>query len=290
MSEHPIIAEFGAFVRRPKPLATGVKAQLFAENGPDADAVMGLGRTFYQDALVAVELDFDDQPGAGFDAYIRRPEPTVSGMVAVFFGENGEAADMMTALGLSRYLDRRAHVRVRLVQDADGRDVGKKKQKGPHSADAQALWRSSFFRSERVWQAIGTDAEFLDWLKTQPCCVSTKEYGPHDGDIVPAHVRRIANGAGTGHKPEFSAVALCDKHHSRAQHHKGESAVGGKEFFDTQRLRHLQRWAWDKLVSDLGFTSMTHVPPLAVARWAASKGLESYLPLEYSLAAFERVG
>ncbi|HET8550925.1 MAG TPA: hypothetical protein VFM97_00430 [Gammaproteobacteria bacterium] len=289
MSEHPIIAEFGAFVRRPKPLATGVKAQLFAENGPDADAVMSLGRTFYQDALVSVEMDFDDQQDAGFDAYIRRPEPSLTGMVAVFFGENGEAADMITALGLSRYLERRAHVRVRLVQDADGRDVGRKKQKGPHSADAQALWRSSFFRSEKVWRAVGTDDEYLDWLKAQPCCVSAREYGPHHGDIVPMHVRRIANGAGGSHKPEYSAIAGCDKHH-HLQHQSGESAVGGKDFFDTQRLSHLQKWAWDKLVSDLGFTSMTFVPPREIARWAASHGLESYLPLEYSLAAFERVG
>lgn len=59
----------------------------------------------------------------GFEAYIRRPRPTVSGMIAQFFAPNGQDADTVLALGMTRYQDCRVHVTIRLVQDADGRDL-----------------------------------------------------------------------------------------------------------------------------------------------------------------------
>lgn len=132
---------------------------------------------------------------------------------------------------------------------------------------ARELRLSSFFRRPQVWRAVGTDQEFLDWLKTQHCAASvTMGYG-HGGDVAAAHVRRVANGSGTGIKPEYSAIPLCDTHHA-AQHSLGESMIGDREWWDKKRIEYLQRWCWLKLKADLGYASWTEVPPSRLYEWA----------------------
>ena len=86
-------------------------------------------------------------------------------------------------------------------------------------------------------RAHGTDKQFLEWLKTQPCAVGSG----CEGDVVPAHVRRIANGAGTGIKPEYSAIALCNHHH-QLQHQHGESRIGGKAWVDARLIDARGDW------------------------------------------------
>lgn len=110
------------------------------------------------------------------------------------------------------------------------------------------LYQSSFFRKPEVWKAIGTDKEFLIWTRLQPCVICKSE--PAEA----AHVRRIANGAGMGIKPPYSAIPLCHEHH-RLQHEKGESEIGGKEQADKWRIQYVQRWAWESLKKQLGFKS-----------------------------------
>jgi hypothetical protein len=75
------------------------------------------------------------------------------------------------------------------------------------------------------------DKLFLAWLRKRNCiiCMSPP---PND----PAHVRRASNG-GIGAKPVLSAIPLCRACH-QLQHKQGESALGGKEWFDAQALIH----------------------------------------------------
>lgn len=144
---------------------------------------------------------------------------------------------------------------------------------------AAKLRQSSFFRSADIWQAIGTDQEFLDWLPSQGCCV--KAMG-HRGDVVAAHVRRVADGAGTGIKPPYSAVPLCTYHHD-IQHNQGESAVGGKEFLDQARIEALTEWGWASLKRQLGYAHWSEVPPDVLRTWAMENKVTNYLPSEYRL-------
>lgn len=153
--------------------------------------------------------------------------------------------------------------------------------KHPYGQQAKALKQSSFFRSPDVWKAIGSDDEFLDFVRNRTCCAKeTMGAAKCNGDIVAAHVRRIADGAGTGIKPEYSAVALCDRHH-RLQHEQGESAIGGKDYLDRERLQHVEQWAWDSLKGQLGHDSMGDIPPENIAAWAAEHSLSQYLPAAY---------
>jgi hypothetical protein len=277
------IADFHAYVRRPKPLAAGLVARLYAQNGADADAVVTLGRTEYYDATVDVALFDGDTEVGGFQGELRRPDPRRDGMVAQVFGANGESADTITALGLGKFLDRQYRVLVRLVRDAAGADLAKP-AKGPYSVPAQALWKSSFFRTPAVWAAAGTDAEFRDWITRQPSAHSGEFNAEPDPSGAPrcvaAHVRRVADGFGTAIKGDYACIPLTDGEHRR-QHQHGEDALRPREWWDRQRIRHVQRWAWEAVTRTLGAQSMADVSPALMLAWACENGLDRLLPAEY---------
>lgn len=163
----------------------------------------------------------------------------------------------------------------------------------PFGKYAAELHRLGWFFNRDVLTHIGTDEEYRAWVKSQPCCAEEEmlvhdggiggshlDYRPHSGDVVAAHVRRIADGAGTGIKPPYSAIPLCDNHH-RQQHDRGESAIGGKEWLDKQRNKYLKEWASKTLAAKLGYDSMGMVPPDELANWAMERGLLDTLPPMY---------
>ena len=125
-------------------------------------------------------------------------------------------------------------------------------------------------------QALGGDKAFLAWIRTQEKCAAD---GVTDcaGDIVAAHVRRIASGSGTGTKGEYNAVPMCDLHHQE-QHRHGESVVGGKEHFDKQAAKWLDKWSWQALRAQFGKDSMRDVHPVDMYDWAFGRGLTGFLP------------
>jgi hypothetical protein len=90
--------------------------------------------------------------------------------------------------------------------------------------------------------------------------------------VVAAHVRRIADGAGVGVKPEYAAIPLCDAHH-RAQHQHGESRIAPREVWDEVRMRTVESWAWERLKAQLGVQSMADADPAAVRQWGESHHL-----------------
>lgn len=55
-----------------------------------------------------------------FSGYVRRPQPHLSGMVAQFFGPNGEDSDSILALSLTKYLDAEVFVTVYFIKDGNG--------------------------------------------------------------------------------------------------------------------------------------------------------------------------
>ena len=82
--------------------------------------------------------------------------------------------------------------------------------KPQYGAHAQALrTHINFMGATKVWGAVGTDEAYLEWLRTLPCAHC--KWTPHwEMDVfVPchgAHVRRVADGAGTSIKPKYSAT------------------------------------------------------------------------------------
>jgi hypothetical protein len=134
-----------------------------------------------------------------------------------------------------------------------------------------------------VWAAVGSDSQYLDWCRNQPCAHCGLE--PHwemDRWVrsEPAHVRRVASGAGEAIKPPYSAIPLCHKDHAE-QHQKGESAIGGKERCDKLRMQYLHDWIWERMRHLFDVESMSEVEPGQLKEWAEDNGLVKFLPRCY---------
>lgn len=148
---------FSAAIRRPKAIEGGLVAEFFATNGEAADATLQLGRSAIQDAKVRVSMSVDGEDIGAFEAYVRRPSPLISGMVARFYGEDGPDADLIASLMLTRFQDLAVVVHVELLQMPDGGEAPKKAEKppkGPHASSAADLWRSGFLARPEVWTAL----------------------------------------------------------------------------------------------------------------------------------------
>ena len=151
--------------------------------------------------------------------------------------------------------------------------------KSTFGEQAKVLRLSTFFRSPKVWEKIGSDEDYLKWLRERKCAViNCREFTPPS---EAAHVRRIASGAGVGIKPPYSAIPLCHYHHS-LQHQSGESAIGGSDHLDRLRIDYLQTWGWERLKTILGYQHWNEVPPDVLKRWAETNDLSNYLPIDYS--------
>lgn len=150
-----------------------------------------------------------------------------------------------------------------------------------YSQNAKAPRLSSFFRAPEVWRAIGTDAQFLAWLRLQKCAYCSAQPNEHHPTEA-AHIRRVAEGAGVAIKPQYCAIPLCHNHHA-LQHAKGEGALGGRDWFDKKRIEVVTQWAWEILKQQLGFESWTQVPPEILYRWATTHSVQNYLPQDYCL-------
>lgn len=149
---------------------------------------------------------------------------------------------------------------------------------------ATVLRGSGFFSARDTWSAIGSDSDFLDWIRDQKCWLSQLTGHVCAGDVVAAHVRRIARGAGVALKPEFSALPLCDQAHTN-QHQHGESAIGGKERIDRASMFYVRRWSALTLLAELGYKSWCHVPPIKLSNWARSNSVFDLLPPPYRRAS-----
>lgn len=148
-------------------------------------------------------------------------------------------------------------------------------KKGEYGQYAAALHRSGFFNVPAVLQALGTDEEFLAWVRRQPCA--------HTGatqDVEAAHVRRVADGSGTGTKPPYFAIPLRREVHA-LQHQHGESAVKPPEWFEKQAVKHRGQWAHERMRSVFEVDSLSMVPPGDIKSWAMRKGVVRYLPSEF---------
>jgi len=161
----------------------------------------------------------------------------------------------------------------RLTLDATQQQL-QQQTSAPYSQQAKALRLSAFFRTPVVWRAVGSDSDYLAWLRLQKCAYC------HAEPAEAAHVRRVANGAGTGIKPPYSAIPLCREHHA-LQHTKGESALGGSAWFDKMRIDYVVKWGWETLKHTLGYDSWAEVSPEELKRWAGHHQVAHYLPGEY---------
>ena len=235
----------------------------------DAIAVVGARHTMKElvDGTIRVQIDIDPPYREAFLKYFSEIGVAV-GLVRLNEGEAAEPA----------------------------KQAPKKKPYGEYAAE---LHRLGWWWQPGVLEAIGSDAQFLEWIRQQPCAMT----GAYDSGVdacgsfiercEAAHVRRIAGGAGLAEKPKFSAIPLTHKWHD-AQTRFGEGVfvvtVGieppkhgsgitdemhaqGRQWMDAQRQKYVVAWASQMLARQLGAESMGYVEPAALVAWANKHGL-----------------
>jgi hypothetical protein len=153
----------------------------------------------------------------------------------------------------------------------------------PYGQQARALHASGFFRCLEVWRALGSDEGYRAWLRMQPCRACKASPPCHA-----AHVRSVAAGSGTGIKPEYFAIPLCDHCHNQVQHDKGICALTGlddkyqaRERLGRWAMEAVEAWAKFRVKTALGSEHLNEIPPVSFLRWAQKVGVEQYLPQEY---------
>jgi len=161
-----------------------------------------------------------------------------------------------------------------------------------YGESSRILFASGFLRAPAVWAELGTDEEYLDWVRRQPCAVCGKwsewreDIG--EGRCQAMHIRRVADGAGVGIKPEYCAVPGCHECHGQ-QHQSGENSVivvddrgkteqADKAWFDKVRVKYVQDWAKSKIVEMAGVDHLNQVDPAQILLWAADHDLVRLLP------------
>lgn len=146
---------------------------------------------------------------------------------------------------------------------------------------ARELFRLGFFQVPEVLAAIGTDKDFLAWIRLQPSAFS-KEFSEYvedgTGRCIASHVRRVSLGAGTAIKPPFAAIPATFLEHDQV--HKGDPEFS-IEVQEKKLKKYQDEWAKLNLSEWFNVESLSEVAPEDFLGWAEAKGVERYLPREY---------
>ena len=145
------------------------------------------------------ESDAESVHIGAFSAYIRRPVPTKSGMLAQFFGEDGDDADTITALSLTRYVDSDVQLDVFLIKD----DVGRSLKNADGSFSRISSFKAKILRPKPTKSGMlaqffakdGDDADRaveLGYSKLQDALVFVEVKKPEDAE-APASAGRRAD-------------------------------------------------------------------------------------------------
>ena len=226
-------------------------------NDDDLPAIMGYSSKCGTMADGSLRIQIDVQPKDAQKAFR-------------MFGTPG------TAIALARLTDE-----VAVEEDRPGKP--KKKGKGPFGDYAAALVKTGFFRTPKVWEGIGTDKQYLEWLKGKKSAFSgERDIDKDTGEMfcVPAHVRHVEHGSGTGIKPPYSAIPLTNAEH-QLSHQKGDSAIAPRDWWDKMRVKYVSQWAYETLKANMGYDSYTDMHPRRLLEWARQRDLENLLPLLY---------
>lgn len=297
---------FSGYIRRPIPSQTGMMAQVFGENGEDADTILALSLSKYQDTQVFVNIYLIKDPNGkimkqgeeyplicSFLGFVRRSKGLKDGMIAQIFSPNGEHADAVSLLSKSEYQDCLVFVDVRgslasnevekvkeeniKVIDENYVDKITKQQMREFSKKEKQFKKineliqfSEFLYRIEVLKSLGTGEDFQKWLADTQLCVHAQERTcMNDAEII--EVENIF-------KP-FNYLPICTEHkdHLDDPHHIEEN----KTYYEMKHRLLTKEWAWHVMQEKFSFNGKSEPDPAKVIDWAASRNLSKYLPSKY---------
>lgn len=306
------IGAFSGYNRRPLPDRTGLTAQVYGENGDDADMISALSLTKFLDADVFVKVHLiKDSHGqimknqgsfpmiSSFNAKIQRPKGLRDGMVANLFAPNGPDADQVNELGLSKFLDSFVFVEI-LKPEAAPQTAGapapdpanlpelasEMDELAQHLTpfERKALQKKSkaFGEANRLLKMSG----FLRQPSVWPRLGGELDYQAWV-DAIPCCAPGDAPCAERAHAfkipaeshAKYMIIPFCEEHAARAA---DGSLPGGIAFLRMRRDVLIQEWAWERLKAVVGSPPGLDEPdPQKIFSWAHENSLTQHIPANY---------
>lgn len=302
------LGAFTGYIRRPTPTNAGMTAQIFGENGNDADTILALSLSKYQEAEVFVNVylikdaigQIMKKDGAyplisSFLGYVRRSLPKKEGMIAQFFAPNGQYADEVSKLSKSDYLDCLVFVDVRgnlainnvnVIQEQNIKDIDSnyinvmtKTEKQEIEKREKALKKmnehlqfSEFLQRKDVLTNLGSEEDFQKWLETQKVCSHYEESEP---------CKHIAVVMESDFLPRpFNYLPVCENHFDDISNYDHFDL--NRKYYEMKHHLLLKQWALNILSENFSIDGKSEPDPKKVIEWAAGKNLSRYLPIKYN--------
>lgn len=302
------LGAFTGYIRRPTPANTGMTAQIFGENGEDADTILALSLTKYQEAEVFVNIYLiKDSSGqlmkkdgaypliSSFLGYVKRSMPKKEGMIAQFFAPNGIYADEVSKLSRSDYLDCLVFVDVRgnlainnqnviqtlNNQDIDNNYINKMTKNEKQEFDKreknfkkmnELLQFSEFLQRKDVLTNLGSEESFQSWLENQRICSHYEENDP---------CKNLALVMESDFLPKpFNFLPICEHHFNNLQNY--DHFNENRKYYEMKHHLLLKQWALQILSERFSHNGKGEPDPKKVIEWAAGKNLSRYLPVKYN--------
>lgn len=301
------VGAFSGYIRRPKMHHTGITAQIFGENGEDADIILALSLSHFQDSRVFINIyliknadgvslkDNGKYPNiASFEGFIRRSNPTREGMVAQLFAANGDNADQVAELSKSNYQDCLVFVDIRgpfaattkpLLESENNIEIDQnyskkitKKQKEDYQKKEKAykkmndqLYFSGLLVKAEVLGLLGEPIQFKQWLEKNQHC------GIHMEDV--AHCLNSAEAILVPGLPvPFNYYPVCSKHKEQIL---DDNLFDKNKFYYQIKHHNLQQsWAQQRLKELFSIDGDSEPNPTLVLEWLHSKNVKG-IPEKY---------
>lgn len=303
------LGAFAGYLRRPEPSLTGMVTQIFGENGANADIILALSLSKFQDVEVFVNIYLLQHPNgasakhmgtyqniASFSGFIRRSKPKKDGMFAQFFAPNGASADAVIDLAKTDLQDALVFVDVRswpttktallinkelqdeVEQSALANSMNKKAKEYAKNEKAfkkanDLLYATNFFGDKNVVSALGDEEGFAQWLLETQVCVFRDDDAPHKKCAQNAKPVKLDIGE------TFKYMPVCDHHKQKL-----EDQLWAKEQVAFLEFKHkdiLKKYAIFMAKKKFSFDGKSEPDPSALLDWADRQGFGSMLPPGY---------
>lgn len=305
------IGAFSGYNRRPLPDRTGMTAQIYGENGDDADIISALSLTKFQEADVFVKIHLvkdaqgqimKSQQGfpiiSTFHAKIQRPKGLRDGMLANLFAPNGKDADQVNTLGLSKFLDAFVFVEI-LKPEASPKETTSEPQQDitpelsveldqiaqhltPFERKAIQKKVKAFHEANRLLKVSGFLRQPTVWTQLG----SELDFQKWTESIPccaagssPCQNKPISFKIPAESHIKYNLIPLCENHSNEAN---SAQLPGGIPFMKMRRDVLIQEWAWEKLLYCVGTQPGIDEPdPQKVFAWASEHKLTQFIPPNY---------
>lgn len=303
--EHEQLGSFSGYIRRPIPSVSGMTAQVFGENGEDADTILALSLSKFQDAEVFVNIYLvKDSYGkimkeggnypliSSFIGFVRRSMPKKDGMIAQFFAPNGDNADSISVLSKSLYQDCLVFVDVRgkksltnkeqidkqNVETINSNYIGKvtinekaeylRKEKQFRKMN-ENLELSDFLNKIEVFCSVGTAEDFKNWLvETQTCSYLQEKPCMNHSGVVEV----------LGLVKPYNYLPICEEHSAILSQESIDSNI---LYYEMKQRLLLKQWVWNVFKKKFSYDGKSEPDPSKIIEWAASKNIAKLLPKKY---------